>query len=74
MKYVVLLAAIGGIYFYFAHQSPVKEVAVVATGTEVVPLTQPAPAAEPARTNALKRPIDRTKEVLGQVARRNDAE
>ena len=73
MKIVVLLAAIAGIYLYFSHQTPVAEVAQTVTGQELAPLTAGPKDATPAPTNALKRPIDRTHEVLGQVAKRNGA-
>ena len=73
MKIVALLAAIAGIYLYFSHQTPVAEVAQVATGRELAPFTTGPKDTAPAPTNALKRPLDRTHEVLGQVAKRNGA-
>ena len=73
MKIVALLAAIAGIYLYFSHHTPVAEVVQSVTGQELAPLTAGPKDATPAPTNALKRPIDRTHEVLGQVAKRNGA-
>jgi hypothetical protein len=71
MKYLALLLAVAGIYFYFARQTPVAEVAKTVTGQEVAQAT-PAPSqASPPQTSGLRRPIDRTREVLGQASRRN---
>ena len=73
MKIVALLVVIGGIYLYCSRQTPVAEVAHAATGQDIAPLTTGPKEAAPAPGNALKRPIDRTHEVLGDVARRNGA-
>ncbi len=73
MKIVALLVAIACTYLYFAHHTPVAEVAQEATGQHLAPLTTGPKDATPAPTNFLKRPIDRTHEVLGQVAKRNGA-
>ena len=70
---IVLLVAIAGIYFYIGRQTPVAEVAQTATGQQLAPLTGGSKEATAAPTNALKRPIDRTHEVLGQVGKRNGA-
>jgi hypothetical protein len=73
MKYVLLLVGVALIYFVLVRNSPVKAVAQTVTAQEAAPLTtnpQQPPAAAPA-TTALKRPIDRTREVLGQVKQRN---
>ena len=71
MKIVALLVSIAGIYFYCARQTPVAEVAQVATGQNLAPLVTGPQQTAPVPTNVLKRPIDRTHEVLGQVANRN---
>ena len=71
MKIIVLLLAIACVYFYFAHQTPVAEVAQAATGQEAAALATAPKDAAPAPTNTLKRPLDRTHEVLGEVANRN---
>jgi hypothetical protein len=73
MKIIALLIAIAGIYLYCARQTPVTEVAHAATGQDIAPLATGPKDAPPAPTNVLKRPIDRTHEVLGQVAHRNGA-
>ena len=78
MKYVFLLATVAAVYFFLIHKAPVAPVVDEVTQKEVAPLTSgprdpsAALAATPGgHTNALKRPIDRTKEVLGQVKQRN---
>ena len=73
MKIIALLIAIACVYFYFARQTPVAEVAQTVTGQELTPLATGPKDATPAPTNSLKRPIDRTHEVLGQVGQRNGA-
>ena len=73
MKIIALLIAIAGIYFYCTRQTPVAEVARTATWQDIAPSAAAPQDAAPAPTNALKRPIDRTHEVLGQVAKRNGA-
>ena len=73
MKPIALLTLVACAYLYFSHKTPVAEVTHVATGQELAPLTSgPTDIAAP-QSNALKRPIDRTREVLGQVAKRNGA-
>ncbi|MEP6669222.1 MAG: hypothetical protein ABJF10_08720 [Chthoniobacter sp.] len=78
MKYVFLLATVAAVYFFLIHKAPVAPVVGEITQKEVAPLTtgprdpSAAIAAAPApQTNALKRPIDRTKQVLGQVKQRS---
>jgi hypothetical protein len=80
MKYVYLLAAVACVYLFLTHKAPVAPVVAEITQKEVVPLTGQqnapqavpgAPAAPAASGNSLKRPIDRTREVLGQVKQRN---
>ena len=74
MKYIFLLATVAVVYFFLAHRVPVTPVVAEITQQEAVPLTTGPrnPSAVPAvRTNSLKRPIDRTREVLGQVKQRN---
>ncbi|MEI9895716.1 MAG: hypothetical protein WDN28_17990 [Chthoniobacter sp.] len=78
MKYVFLLATVAAVYFFLIHRVPVAPVVGEITQKEVAPLTTgprdptaAGPAAPAEHTNALKRPIDRTKEVLGQVQQRN---
>ncbi len=73
MKIIVVLVVIACLYLYFGRQTPVAEVAQTVTGQELAPLTTGPKDATPAPTNALKRPIDRTHEVLGQVGKRNGA-
>jgi len=80
MKYIFLLATVAVIYFFWARQAPVAPVVAEITQQEAGPLTtgprNPPAAATPApaeRTNSLKRPIDRTREVLNQVKQRNAA-
>ena len=73
MKIIVLLLAIACVYFFFARQTPIADVAQAATGQEAAALATAPKDAAPAPTNALKRPLDRTHEVLGQVTKRNGA-
>ncbi|EDY21759.1 hypothetical protein CfE428DRAFT_1004 [Chthoniobacter flavus Ellin428] len=74
MKYVVLLIIVVGVYFFLVHKAPVAPVVKEITQQDAAPLTSgpnnPPAAASPG-TNVLKRPIDRTKEVLNQVKQRN---
>ena len=72
MKYIGFLLFVAGIYFYFFHLTPAAEVKEAVTGAQLAPIIQPTPAS-PGPTNALKRPTDRTKEVLSQVQQRNGA-
>jgi hypothetical protein len=78
MKYVFLLATVAVVYFFIVRKAPVAPVVKEITQQDAAPLTTgpaggpaPAPAASPQHTNSLKRPIDRTKEVLNQVKQRN---
>jgi len=77
MKYVFLLTTVAVIYFFIARKAPVAPVVKEITQQEAAPLTSgpagaPSTAATPGEhTNSLKRPIDRTKEVLNQVKQRN---
>lgn len=73
MKIISFLIVSAGIYLHFSGPSPVAEVASAATGQDLAPLTTGPKDAASAPTNALKRPIDRTHEVLGQVAQRKGA-
>ena len=77
MKYLFLLATVGAGYFFLLHQAPTAPAVQAVTQQEAAPLTtgprgntEPATASVP-QSDFLKRPIDRTKEVLGQVAARN---
>ena len=73
MKPLALLALVAGAYLYFSHKTPIAEVSKAATGQELAPLTSgPREIAAP-QSNAIKRPIDRTRQVLGQVAEGNGA-
>ena len=71
MKYLALLAALAVIYLVLARESPLDRVQEAVTQTEAAPLTQGSrePALPP--TSALKRPIDRTHQVLDAVKARN---
>lgn len=74
MKYVFLLTTVVVVYFFIARKAPVAPVVQEITQREAAPLTTGAPGATPAAAagaDALKRPIDRTKEVLDQVKQRN---
>ena len=73
MKIIALLTVTAGIYLHFSRQTPVAAVAQTVTGQELASLTTAPKDTAPAPTNALKRPLDRTHEVLGQVAKRNGA-
>lgn len=74
MKYAALLVTLAIVYWMFVRVSPLAEVTESMAAPELAPLTsQPeAPALPP--TNALKRPLDRTHQVLEQVGQRNDAD
>jgi hypothetical protein len=79
MKYVFLLATVAVVYFFLVRKAPVAPVVAEITQQEAAPPTTgprnpPAtvtPAAPAVHTNSLKRPIDRTREVLNQVKQRN---
>jgi hypothetical protein len=75
MKYVFLLIMVALVYLFLVRKAPVAPVVKEITQQEAAPLTTGpanAPAPAPAQSsNSLKRPIDRTKEVLNQVKQRN---
>ncbi len=72
MKYLVLLVSVAVIYLMFIRASPMAEVSKSMAAPELAPLTNaPSEAAPLPPTNALKRPIDRTHQVLGEVSKRN---
>jgi hypothetical protein len=78
MKYIFLLVTVAAVYFFLIKQSPVKHVVSEMTQSEVAPLTTgprggetPAPGSPARASDPLKRPIDRTREVLKQVKQRN---
>ncbi|HEY3902045.1 MAG TPA: hypothetical protein VGM54_25760 [Chthoniobacter sp.] len=79
MKYVFILATVAAIYFFIVKKPSVAPVVSAVTQAEAAPLTtgprggEPTPVANaPARaSDYLKKPIDRTKEVLNQVKQRN---
>ena len=71
MKTIALFIVSSGLYLHFTQKTSAVKVAQVVTGQELAPLTSGPKVAAPAPSNALKRPIDRTHEVLGQVAKRN---
>ena len=74
MKYLGLLVVLVIIYVVLARQSPVDEVKEAIVQTEAAPLTQGGRDPAPASTgSALKRPLDRTHEVLANVKDRNGA-
>ena len=76
--FVFLLATVAAVYFFIIRKVPIAPVVAEVTQQEAAPLTagpknppSAAPAAPAVRTNSLKRPIDRTHEVLNQVKQRN---
>jgi hypothetical protein len=78
MKYIFLLATVAAVYLFLAHKAPVAPVVTEITQQNAASLSSGpnnapanAPTAPTAGTNYLKRPIDRTKEVLNQVKQRN---
>lgn len=72
MKYLALLAAVAVIYFVLARETPLDRVQEAVTQTEAAPLIQgPREPAPPATGTALKRPLDRTHQVLDAVQARN---
>jgi ABC-type microcin C transport system permease subunit YejB len=73
MKYVFLLAAVAAIYFFLIRSAPVAPVADAVAQKEVVPLTTGGRDVAPPASNFLKRPLDRTHEVLDQAKQRNGA-
>ena len=71
MKYLALLGALVAIYLVLARQSPIKEVTEAVTQTEAAPLSEGPRETAAKPVTALKRPIDRTQDVLQQVKTRN---
>ena len=78
MKYVFLLATVAMVAFFIVKKTSVAPVVSAVTQQEAAPLTTgprggdtPAPNAPPRASDYLKKPIDRTKEVLNQVKKRN---
>jgi hypothetical protein len=78
MKYVFLVATVAALYFFLVKKPSVAPVVSLVTQQEAAPLTSgPRPDATPAaatpsdHSNFLKRPIDRTNQVLNQVKQRN---
>ncbi len=72
MKYLVLMVTLAVVYFMFVRASPVAEVTKTMEAPELAPLTKaPQENAPLPQTNALKRPLDRTRQVLGEVGKRN---
>lgn len=72
MKYLGLLAAVVIIYFVLARETPVEQVKEAIVQSEAAPLLQGGPAPAPATAGStLKRPLDRTQEVLDRVKERN---
>ena len=71
MKYLALLVTLVVIYLVLARQTPVAEVKEAMVQSEVVPLSQGAKDPALPANSSLKRPIDRTNEVLSQVKARN---
>lgn len=78
MKYVFLLLTVTGVYFILVRKAPVAPVINEITQQEAAPLTTGPRMAPTAATGSptpgtdfLKRPIDRTHEVLNQVKQRN---
>lgn len=69
---MILIAGVALIYFVLIWKAPVAPVVQTMAATEVAPLTTgprvPSPAQQP---SALKRPLDRTRSVLGEVTQRN---
>jgi hypothetical protein len=70
MKYVFLLTAVLAVYCILTRSAPVKPAVQAVTQQEAAPLTtgprDPSPA-----SSSLKKPFDRTHEVLDQVRQRN---
>lgn len=71
MKYLGLLVALVIIYVILARQSPVEQVKDAIVQSEAAPLTQGGRDPAPTAGATLKRPIDRTHEVLEKVKTRN---
>lgn len=71
MKYLGLLVAAAIIYFILAREAPVEQVKEAIVQTEAAPLTQGGRDPAPSAGSTLKRPLDRTHEVLDKVKARN---
>ena len=73
MKYFIALLIAGGLYFVCFRTAPVGAVTKTMTEAPAAPTTTAAAhnASSPQHSNALKRPLDRTHEVLGQVQKNN---
>ena len=71
MKYLALLAVVAVIYFVLGRHAPVAEVQEAIAQSEVKPLTQGNREIPSTASNSLKRPFDRTHDVLDQVKARN---
>jgi hypothetical protein len=71
MKYLGLFVVLVIIYVVLARQAPVAQVKDAIVQTEVAPLTQGGREPAPTAGATLKRPLDRTHEVLANVKARN---
>lgn len=71
MKYLAVLAVLVIVYLLLAREAPVAEVTEAMAQSEAAPLVQGPREVAPPAGSALKRPIDRTQAVLGQVKARN---
>ena len=72
MKFILLIVIVLAVYFFLVRHAPVKPVAKEVTGKEAQPLSTGGQAqSSPGQSNFLKRPLDRTHEVLDQVKKRN---
>ena len=79
MRFIALLAVLGILYVILTRHSPAdsaKKAVAEAEAVAPAPVARPAPtapSAAPAPTTGLRRPIARTREVLGEVKARNGA-
>ena len=73
MKYILLLVGVVVIYYFLGRSAPIAPVTKAMAGQEVAPLTTGSRETAAPADHSLKRPIDRTNEVLGQVKQRNGA-
>lgn len=71
MKYLGLLVALVIVYLILARESPIDQVKDAIVATEAAPLSQGGRDPAPGAVSTLKRPLDRTHEVLEQVKTRN---
>ena len=71
MKYLGPLIVLAIIYFILARESPVDQVKEAIVQTEAAPLTQGGRDPAPTAGSTLRRPIDRTHEVMEKVKSRN---